>query len=469
MSLRRRIAAAAALSVAAVAVAIGVVGYESTRTHLVGEVKQELHARAALYLRRSATRRSPTLRERAATGRTGSAHRPAIPPVPALGGAAGYFQLVYPDGRAVGAAGGQPQLHVDSRVRTIARSGRGSFLTAARVHGVHAEVLTVADPHGGYAVQIALPLTGVDSVLHGLLLPYGLLIGGGVLLGLLLGAAISSSALAPIERFLRRTESVDVDQEHPGRIEEGGASELRRLAASFNRTLDALERSIEAQRALVLDASHELRTPIAALRSNIQIFLEAERLPVADRASLQHSILAELDELTEIVADVVELARGTAPSARREPVELDVLVGEAVDRARRRVPGMRFELELEPTVIDAAPEQVARAIGNVIENACKWNPPGAAIEVRLRHGLLAVRDHGRGFAAEDLDHVFDRFYRSDEARRLPGSGLGLAIVKQAAEAHHGAARALNAPDGGAIIEVSFGSPMERGAEVAAAR
>jgi two-component system, OmpR family, sensor histidine kinase MprB len=463
MSLRRRIAAAAALSVAAVAVAIGVVGYESTRTHLVGEVKQELRARAALYLRRSAERRSPTLRERAATGSTGSAHRPAIPPVPALGGAAGYFQLVYPDGRAVGAAGGQPQLQVDSRVRTIARSGRGSFLTAARVHGVHAEVLTVADPRGGYAVQIALPLTGVDSVLHGLLLPYGLLIGGGVLLGLLLGAAISSSALAPIERFLRRTESVDVDQEHPGRIEEGGASELRRLAASFNRTLDALERSIEAQRALVLDASHELRTPIAALRSNIQIFLEAERLPVAERASLQHSILAELDELTEIVADVVELARGTAPSARREPVELDVLVGEAVDRARRRAPDMRFELELEPTVIDAAPEQVARAIGNVIENACKWNPPGATIEVRLRHGLLAVRDHGRGFGAEDLDHVFDRFYRSDEARRLPGSGLGLAIVKQAAEAHHGAAHALNAPDGGAIIEVSFGSPMERGA------
>jgi two-component system sensor histidine kinase MprB len=470
MSLRRRIAAATALSVAAVAVAVGVVGYVSTRSHLIGEIKSELRARAAPYLRAHPAGQLRLLPFARRQGRSPAAGRQAaIPPGPTLGGAPGYFQFVYPDGKVVAPMGGKAQLHVDARVLAVAKRESGSFLTTAKVRGIHAEVLTVNDPSDGYAVQVALPLTGTDSVLNGLLLPYGLLVGGGVLLGLLLGAATSRSALAPIERFVRRSESVDVDREHPGRLDESGASELRRLAASFNRTLDALERSIEAQRGLVADASHELRTPISGLRSNIQIFLESDRLPPAERKGLQHSIIAELDELTAVVADVMELARGAAPGAQREPVELDVLVREAVDRARRRASDMRFDLDLQPTVIEAAAEQVARAVGNVIDNACKWGPPGGTIAVALHDGTVTVRDHGPGFHERDLGHVFDRFYRADDARRMPGSGLGLAIVKQAAEAHHGRARALNAPGGGAIVEVSFGLPAEADGEPERAR
>ncbi|HEX9481973.1 MAG TPA: sensor histidine kinase, partial [Solirubrobacteraceae bacterium] len=173
----------------------------------------------------------------------------------------------------------------------------------------------------------------------------------------------------------------------------------------------------------------------------------------------QRSIIDELDELTAVVADVMELARGAAPGSVREPVELDVLVREAVERARRRAPGIRFELDLEPTVIEADAEQVARAVGNVIDNACRWSPAGGAIAVGLHDGTLTVRDHGPGFDERDLEHVFDRFYRADDARRLPGSGLGLAIVKQAADAHDGDARALNAGGGGALLEVSFGAPV----------
>ncbi len=462
MSLRRRIAVAAALAVAAVAVAIGVVGYTSARSHLIGEIKGELHARASTYLLRRPVGQLPlpSLAEGRKARLSSPARSAALPPGPALGGAPGYFQLVYPSGKVVAPAGGKPQLGVDTRVLSIARSASGSFFTTARVHGVHAEVLTVADKQGGYAVQIALPLTEVDSVLNSLLLPHGLLVGGGVLLGLLLGAAISRSALAPIERFLRRTESMNVDQAHPGRLEETGASELRRLAASFNRTLDALERSIEAQRSLVADASHELRTPIAALRSNVQIFLESDRLPLAERTELQRSIIAELDELTEVIADVMELARGAAPSAQRESVELDLLVREAVERAQRRRPGLHFDLDLEPTVIDAAVEQVARAVGNVIDNAGKWSPPAGTVVVKLHDGTMSVRDHGPGFHEQDLDHVFDRFYRASDARRLPGSGLGLAIVKQTADAHDGKAIATNALGGGALVEVSFGPPRQ---------
>ena len=451
MSLRRRIAAAAALAVAAAAAAIGITGYVSTRSHLIGEVQGELRDRAQAFLAPHGGGGGPG-------GAEGEPQRrnPGVrfPGPPALGGAPGYFQVVEPDGSI--SHGGE--LPVNQHVLSIARAGAGSFFSDARVRGTHVEIYTVWDAPDQHVVQVALPLTGVDSVLHGLLLDYGLLIGGGVLLAGLLGWAISRSALRPIERFLGQTERVTSALDHPTRIEDGGASELRRLAASFNQTLDALERSIESQRQLIADASHELRTPIAALRSNIQIFLDSERLPAQEREGLQQSILAELDELTQVLSNVLELARGSRPAARLEEIELDLLVGDTVERAQRRAPRLEFSLELEPTVIVNDPDRVGRAVANVIDNARKWSPPEARIEVRLTDGILSVCDYGPGFNERDLPHVFDRFYRAEGARRLPGSGLGLAIVKQAAQAYGGEAEAANAPDGGAIVSVRFGSP-----------
>jgi two-component system sensor histidine kinase MprB len=449
MSLRRRIAIAAAVAVAAAAVAVALIGYFSTRSHLIGELKGELQRRAA-----------PAVQNGLEPHNQGGAPGPGQgrgfrePPPPAFGGAQGYFQVVEPDGTV--SSGGE--LPLTSAVLQIARRGAGSLFYATHVNGTHLEVYAIWDSGDHHVIEVALPLTGVDSVLSGLLLPYGLLIGGGILLATLLGLAISRSALAPIERFVNQTEDVASALDRPRRLEETGATELRRLAATFNQTLDALERSIESQRHLVADASHELRTPLAALRSNVQIFLDSERLPPAERAGLQQSILAELDELTQIVADVVELARGSAPSEGREAIELDTLVREAVDRAQRRAPGLKFQLELEPTVIEGAPDRVGRAVANVIDNARKWSPADGEIDVRLGGGTLTVRDHGPGFSEQDLPHVFDRFYRAANARRLPGSGLGLAIVRQAADAHGGRAEAANAPDGGAVVTVSFGPP-----------
>jgi two-component system sensor histidine kinase MprB len=470
------------LSVAGAAIAISVVGYVTTRSQLIGEVRQELRARASPYLQphnayeqhggevgRGATPSGPGQPQGGgqAPGQGGPGPGQfSVPPAPEFGGAPGYFQIVHPDGSAFVPSGESRKLPIDARVVQIARQAHGSFFNSATVDGVHLEVLTVGDPYDGWAVQVALPLTGVDSVLRGLLLPYGVLIAVGVVAALLLGMAISRSALAPIERFLHKTEDVSNELDRPQRLEETGPVELRRLAVSFNRTLDALERSIQAQRHLVADASHELRTPIAALRSNIQIFLESEDLPEADRAGLRDAILAELDALTQIVADVVELARGSAPSDHAEPLELDAIVHEAVGRARRRAPGLEFREELEPTVISGAPDRVGRAVENVIDNARKWSPDGGVVEVGLRDGTLTVRDHGPGFAERDLPHVFDRFYRAGAARRMPGSGLGLAIVAQAAAAHGGRAQAMNAVGGGGLVSVSFGEPV-RGHEAVA--
>jgi two-component system sensor histidine kinase MprB len=456
VSLRRRISGAGTLAVAAVALTLGATGYLSTRSHLVGQLQQELRQRAAQGLQAHG---SGSANAGSTPGAGGSSRPGGVPPAPPLGGAPGYFQFVKADGAVAAGNGGTPQLPVDAQVLAIARRARGSFFSTTRVRCIHVEIFTIGDPDDHSAVEVALPLSGVDSVLSSLLLSYALLVGAGILLAGVLGTLIARSALAPIDRFSAETERVTsaLDRPRPRRLEETGASELRRLAASFNQTLDALERSIQAQRHLIADASHELRTPMAALRSNIQIFLDAHRLPEEERHGLQHAIIAELDELTQLVADVVELARGSAPSEPTEPIELDQIVQEAIRRAQRRAPGLQFSLELEPTVIVNAPDRVSRAVTNAIDNARKWSPPEGRIEVQLQAGLLCVRDHGPGFSEADLPHVFDRFYRAEEARRMPGSGLGLAIVKQAAEAHGGSAAATNAPDGGAVLRISFGA------------
>jgi two-component system sensor histidine kinase MprB len=459
MSLRSRIALATAISVAAISLVLGAIGYLGTRSRLFSEVRQELSSRAAPYLTSHGgpdpddNGRQPP--HPAGGGqvcaRPGDVHVRASP----FGGPTGYLQSVCPNGRVVADEGGTPKLPVTARVRAIARAASGSTYFSAVVDRTQLEILAIGDKPDRKAIEVALPLTATDHTLDGLLITYLLLVGVGILLAGIVGLAIGRAAVAPILRFAERSEQATSSLTRPGRLEPGTTSEMRRLATSFNRTLDALEESVRAQRHLIADASHELRTPLSALRSNIQIFLDAGRLPVEERLELQSAIIAELDELTQVISDVLELARGARADDRVEPIELDLVVREAVDRAQRRAPEMQFALELTPTAIDGSPDLVVRAIGNLIDNARKWSRPDGLIEVSLNRGTVTVRDHGPGIEETDLPHVFDRFYRSDRARRMPGSGLGLAIVKQAAEAHGGMASAANAPGGGALMRVSF--------------
>ena len=283
----------------------------------------------------------------------------------------------------------------------------------------------------------------------------------GIALAALLGILVARTALAPIARFTRRTESIAANPERlDSRLEVTGNDELARLAHTFNTTLDALEHSVESQRNLVADASHELRTPIASLRANLQLLRDESRLAAEDRDALRQDMIDELDELTGLVGDVVELARGTKPTGVHNEVRVDAVVSELVERTRRRAPGVTVEATLEPTLVRGEGDRVARAIANLLDNARKWSPPGGLIEVTLKDGVVSVRDHGPGFHEEDLAFVFDRFHRARDARSKPGSGLGLAIVRQAAEAHGGTAVAANAAGGGALLRVSFGQPLE---------
>jgi two-component system sensor histidine kinase MprB len=216
--------------------------------------------------------------------------------------------------------------------------------------------------------------------------------------------------------------------------------------------LGALERSMQAQRQLVADASHELRTPLTSLRTNVEVLAGANgSLPPDERAGMLRAVVGQLEELTLLVEDLVDLARDGEREQEREPVRLDMLVADAVDRARRLHPGREIRTRLEETLVEGSPRRLDRAVSNLLDNAEKWSPPGAPVDVTLGDGRLVVRDHGSGFGEHDLARVFDRFYRASSARSRPGSGLGLAIVRHVAEAHGGTVTARNAEAGGAEL------------------
>jgi two-component system sensor histidine kinase MprB len=357
-----------------------------------------------------------------------------------------------------GGQGASPsRIPVSAGDRRIAARGGGSSLSDRSVKGTRLRVLTLGTGDG--ALLVARPLTEVEHELSRLLLILALIGGAGIVLAGLLGTLVARTALAPIARFTKRTETLSGSLDLSERLDVEGRDELARLAESFNGTLDALERSVQAQRHLIADASHELRTPISSLRANIQLLGEAERLPAQEQAGLRRDIIAELDQLTALVGDVVELARGAGAPGPPDDVRLDELVADTVQRARRRG-GVHYELDIEPTTVSGQADRIGRAVSNLVENAGKWSPDGGTVEVVLKDGVLAVRDHGPGFHEEDLPFVFDRFYRAQEARKLPGSGLGLAIVRQAAESCGGFVEAQNAPGGGALLRVGFGPPLD---------
>jgi two-component system sensor histidine kinase MprB len=378
-----------------------------------------------------------------------------------FGGPQGYIQLVSPDGSVCLATGETTKLPVGDSAKALARTGNGRYLTDVRLGGHHLRVLVHGAGKYG-AVQVALPLTQVDDALSHQLLLLVIIAAAGIALAALLGVLVARTALAPIGRFTRQTEAIaaNPDRLDTERVDVHGGDELARLAQTFNNTLDALDASVQAQRNLVADASHELRTPIATIRANLQLMRDEELLSPEDREALRRDVIEELDELTALVGDVVELARGSKLTGEPAEVRVDQIVTAGVERTRRRAPQVTVEASIEPTLVHGDGDRIARAVANLLDNAVKYGQAGGVVEVTLGGGVLSVRDHGPGFHEADLPFVFDRFHRARDARSQPGSGLGLAIVRQAAEAHGGFVRAVNAPGGGALLEIGFGPTLE---------
>ncbi|GAA2819531.1 HAMP domain-containing sensor histidine kinase [Kribbella solani] len=312
------------------------------------------------------------------------------------------------------------------------------------------------------ALVVAQSLGPIDKTLHNLgivLWAFGLI---GVIGAALAGNAVARSGLRPLARLTGAAEHV-ARTEDLKPIPVSGTDEISRLAMAFNAMLGALAQSRDRQRRLVGDAGHELRTPLTSVRTNLDLLAQADKrggLRPEDRQQLLDDVRAQMDELTTLIGDLTELARDTPQVRNAELIELSNVVEDAVMKVRRRAPGLEWDVQLTPFPVWGDERLLGRAVTNLLDNAAKYSvPAGAAqhtddqpaghVTVRLLDGVLTVTDSGPGIAEADLPHVFERFYRSSEARGLPGSGLGLAIVKHAAEQHGGMIYARNVPGSGA--------------------
>jgi two-component system sensor histidine kinase MprB len=444
VTFRARLTITAAAAVAlAVVLASGLV-YVLVREELRSQVDAGLRDRA------EEVARIPLRQIRTPSGDFLDVPRPAL-------GDPGYVQVVPSSGPPLRPLEQNVPIPTTSRARAVADGTAEAFLADATVAGTHVRVLTF--PYSpGYAVQVTRSLAEVDRALDRIRAFLALIALAGIGVAVALGLVVSRAAVEPVKRLTEATERVTATGDLSERIDVRGRDELSRLAASFNTMLAALEtstraleNSARAQRQLVADASHELRTPLTSLRTNFELLMRERELPAGERSRLLDDVVEQIGEMTGLIAELIELARGDRHPQEAEEVRLDLLAADAVERARRDQPGVTFATELAETTVHGVPASLERAIGNLLDNAAKWSPPGGEVEVAVGEGRVTVRDHGPGIADEDLPRVFDRFYRSPSARTMPGSGLGLAIVRQVAEAHGGSVAAERAEGGGTRV------------------
>ena len=435
MSFRARLAIAAAAAVALAVVLASVTVYVVVRSELRGTLDSALRDRAAQ------VQHEPLRAFQAGDDAF-------LEPGPQLGGAPGYFQVVSANGDTIRLPNETVELPVTDAVREVANGQRGGYLSDADVAGLHVRVITVPYGSQGLAIQIARPLTEVDHSLSRIRTYLLIIAAIGIALAAALGLAVARTALAPVRRLTGATENVTKTGDLSERIDASGTDELSRLAASFNTMLAALEESTRAQQQLVGDASHELRTPLTSLRTNVEVLAGGRELPPEERERLLRDVIEQLDEMTTLVAELSELARGELEPGEAEDVRLDLLAADAVERTRRNRPGVQFTTDFEESLVHGVPASIERAVANLLDNAAMWSSPVGAVDVTVMDGEVVVRDHGPGIDEADLPYVFDRFYRASSARGMPGSGLGLAIVRQVAESQGGEVRAERAEGGG---------------------
>jgi two-component system, OmpR family, sensor histidine kinase MprB len=440
-------AAGTAVGIAIVIAAI--VTYWVVQGQLVGQVDNALRAQGA------------------AVQRLGSfALRSPFPTLsPNAGGPAPYVQAVLADGRQE--VMGEPgvALPIDSHVRAVASGKAGPYLTDVTAGHAHLRQITfpatVALDSGQRetaAIQLARPLSSVDHVLSHLRLILILLCAGGIALAAALGRLAARRVLAPLGEVAQTATYITETDDLSKRLGVHADDEVGELATRFNTMLEhlessraALDASMRAQRQLVADASHELRTPVTSLRTNIEVLLQGGELGDDERRRLLADVVEQSEELTALVSDLIELARGDEPAGATDDVRLDRVVDESVARARRNAPGLRFELRSEPVTVEGVAARLERAVNNLLDNAARHSPPDGTVEVDVDRAGIRVRDHGTGVEEADLPHVFDRFFRGANVRGQQGSGLGLAIVRQVTEQHGGTVSASNASDGGAVF------------------
>jgi two-component system, OmpR family, sensor histidine kinase MprB len=385
-----------------------------------------------------------------------------------------YLQLVKADGTACVSSNSEGTVKVtaaDKNVVENASSRKGVFRNGTDSDGNAVRVLTaplVVIPGMGTesqlytdaALLIAVPLKSTQTTLNELALILLLVSGVGVVGAGAAGLAVARAGLRPVDKLTEAVEHVARTEDLGIRIpvEKDSEDEIARLSRSFNSMTSSLANSRELQQQLIADAGHELRTPLTSLRTNIELLTRSEEtgrpIPAADRKALLASVKAQMTELASLIGDLQELSRSEGQRGERvQVVSLEDTVEAALRRARLRGPQLTITAAVQPWYVRAEPSALERAVVNILDNAVKFSPDGGTVEVRLDGGVLSVRDHGPGIPADELPHVFDRFWRSPSARALPGSGLGLSIVARTVEQAGGRVTLARAEGGGTVATV----------------
>lgn len=369
----------------------------------------------------------------------------------ALGAGDVRVSYMYPDGSYLEVRDGIT-VPLGSQERAVASGDASESMRTAGTSTGRYRVVSVPSPAGG-ALVLAQSLDSQDHVLSRIgivTLLLGLL---GVIAAAFAGWGVARNGLRPVRRLTEAIEeSARTEDLTP--LDVKGDDEIARLATAYNGLLASVAAARHRQRQLVADAGHELRTPLTSLRTNLDLLQMADDaggLPQEARTELLDDVRAQIQELSTLINDLVELARDDPAAAVVEQVDLAEVVERSARRVRLRAPSITLQTALMPWIVEGESSALERAVTNLIDNASKWSPPEGHVEIRLSNGVLTVADHGPGIAPKDLPHVFDRFYRSTESRSMPGSGLGLSIVRQVAERHGGTVKAATGPDGGALL------------------
>jgi two-component system sensor histidine kinase MprB len=438
VTLRWRIALGLSVIAAAICVLAATAAYESTSTRLASEVDSSLLSHA-----------------RDAHDHGGGPNHP--PP----GGSGEAFDGGCPPGAFEQTSAAQI---VNTQTRAITECRPGTVrlpVSAADLHAGQPSLRTVSVDGSDYrmvttsfgdgtVLQLARSLSENHAVMSSLRVRLAGVSVLGIAAAAVLGWLFARRIVKPVERLRATAEHIARTQDLDAVVTTSGTDEVASLSNSFSMMVGALASSRRQQQQLVADASHELRTPLTALRTNAELLEREDMLSVDQRRQVAQGIQVEVTELTALVSELVDLARD--PSSDAEPVErvdLGELTHRVVERAAHRT-SRRIDLSADASgVVDVRPRMLERAISNLIDNAVKYGT--GEIEVTVVGTRVEVCDHGAGINDVDLPHVFDRFYRADNARTASGSGLGLAIVQQIVTLHGGTVWARNVPDGGAGV------------------
>ncbi|MFD3519202.1 sensor histidine kinase [Streptomyces sp. NPDC058653] len=447
LPLRSRLAMLVATAVAVAVAAAAVACWLLTRAQLEAELDNSLRNTSA-----------PVSLVQNALSRCGTTAEPS----PHSSGFA-YIQIVSDEGARCVDASSQPVKvqHADIAVADGRQQSalHDSTTDEGAAVRVHTQLVLVSRTGEQVAVSISRPLAEIDSSLNRLALLLTAVAGAGVIGAGVAGLWVARTGLRPVDGLTRAVEHVARTEDLSLRIPAEGEDEIARLSRSFNSMTAALASSRDRQAQLIADAGHELRTPLTSLRTNVELLARSDEtgraIPPEDRTALMASVKAQMTELAALIGDLQELSRpDAAHPGPLQVVALHTIVESALERARLRGPDLRIEVELRPWYVRAEPAALERALINVLDNAVKFSPPGGAIEVALSaRGELTVRDHGPGIPAEELPHVFERFWRSPSARALPGSGLGLSIVARTVQQTGGEIALRPAAGGGTVAAI----------------